>query len=158
MFKKFLICDVLKKIETKKIYIKKSDCSPFYTNEFNLPARTATTENQGLNCFVPQNIATVLKNKISVSANGDFCAFYHDTEFTILQDSYALDGKGFELNKKRALYIITSMYKALKNKYNWNNKSGWEKIKNELISLPIHNILYPDFEKLQNIVGGVYII
>lgn len=137
MLKQFLIGDILKKVETKKVSLKKSDCSSVYTNEYNLPARTATTQNQGLSCFVPKDMATVLINKISVSANGDFCAFWHDTNFTILQDSYALDGNGFELNEKKALYIIASMYKTLEKKYNWNNKSGWEKIKKEKLYLPI---------------------
>lgn len=160
MLKQFLIGDILKKVETKKVSLKKGDCSPICTNEYNLPARTATTQNQGLSCFVTKNMATVLRNKISVSANGDFCAFWHDTDFTILQDSYALEGNGFELNEKRALYIITSMYKALEKKYNWNNKSGWEKIKKEIISLPTHNILYPDFNRLQDIVleGGGWML
>lgn len=152
MLKQFLIGDILKKVETKKISLKKGDCSSFYTEKYNLPARTATTQNQGLSCFVPKDMATVLRNKISVSANGDFCAFWHDTDFTILQDSYALEGNGFELNEKRALYIISSMYRALGKKYNWNNKSGWEKIKKEFISLPIHNISCVDFNRIQDIV------
>lgn len=71
-----------------------------------------------------------------VSANGDYCAFYHDDEFTILQDSYALKGKGYELTKEIALFLIGAMNVVLSPKYNWNNKSGWEKIRKEKILLP----------------------
>ena len=68
--------------------------------EYILPARTATSVNQGLSCYIPVDNATVLRNKISVSANAEFSAFWQDTDFTILQDSYALDSLGFELTKK----------------------------------------------------------
>ena len=136
MEEKFLIDKILTRVNTKRIPLKKGACSPYKTEEFDLPARTATTQNQGLSCYVPRDLATILKNKISVSANGDYCAFWHDEEFTILQDSYALDGNGFELNTELALYIVTAMQKALAPKYNWNNKSGWEKIRKGIFPSP----------------------
>lgn len=121
-------------VKTNKINIKKGDCPNNPTGKYILPARTATAQNQGLSCYVPINNATILKNKISVSANGDYCAFWHNADFTILQDSYALDGKDFELNSGRALFIISQMNCALKNKYNWANKSGWEKLETSVSS------------------------
>ena len=153
MFKYFIIDEVLKKVETRKINLNKSDCPSVRTPEYNIPARTATTQNQGLSCFVPRDKATVLKNKISVSANGDFCAFWHDTEFTILQDSYALEGKDFELNEKRALYIIAAMYKSLQKIYNWDNKSGWNKIKEKQIYLPIKDSGKIDFDYMESYIA-----
>lgn len=41
---------------------------------------------------------------------------------------------------------------ALKNKYNWANKSGWEKIRNECIELPINNGEI-DFDFMENFVA-----
>ena len=149
-FKKILIKDILRKVNTKKIPLKRNECSLIKTEQYNLPARTATTQNQGLSCFVPRNDATVLINKISVSANGDFSAFWHDEEFTILQDSYALEGNGFELNREKALYIISAMQKALSKKYNWENKPCWNKIKNENIYLPATYDNEIDFELMEN--------
>lgn len=117
-FKEFRIDDILQKVETKKIPIKKGDCPVCPTEEYNLPARTATSQNQGLSCYVPRDVATILNNVISVSANGDYCAFWHDKEFTILQDSYALEGNGFKLTTPIAVYIISCMNRVLAPKYN----------------------------------------
>ena len=133
----FKIGDVLEKVETAKINLKKADCPTTPQGKYVLPARTATAQNQGLSCYVPINCGTVLKNKISVSANGDYCAFWHDVSFTILQDSYALKGKNFELDTASALFIISQMNHVLLSKYNWGNKSRWEKIKENYIRLPI---------------------
>ena len=65
------------------------------TNEYVLPALTAGIQNQGLNSFVPKEKATILKNVISISANGanTGVTFYQNTEFTVLQDAYAIKWK-----------------------------------------------------------------
>ena len=145
-WKEFVLGDILRKVDVQKIQLKKNECSAMQTKEYDLPARTATTQNQGLSCYVPRDIATVLKNKISVSANGDYCAFWHDSEFTILQDSYALEGNGFELTEDIALFLIGCMNRAFAKKYNWNNKSGWEKLKLETIKLPVTEAEEIDWE------------
>ena len=137
IFKDFIIGKLLYKVNTKKVALKKSECKVQPEGEYILPARTATSANQGLSCYIPVDNATVLRNKISVSANAEFSAFWQDTDFTILQDSYALDSLGFELTKEIALYIIGCMYRALAPKYDWNNKSGWAKIQKEVITLPV---------------------
>ena len=148
-FEEFKVSDLLQTVDTNKLNLKKGDCPTSPIGAFDLPARTATTTNHGLSCYVPRDTATVLRDKISVSANGDFCAFWHDSDFTILQDSYALEGKGFVLNKYRGLFFVSVMYKAFALRYNWNNKSRWKKIKEESIQLPIQTtdnqpILDPD--------------
>ena len=157
-FKEYRLGDILQKIETNKLSVKKSDCPSAPDDTHTLPARTATTNNQGLSCFVNSAGATVINNAISVSANGDYCAFWHDSDFTILQDAYALQGKNITLTEQNALYLISAMDKAFQNKYNWNNKSGWNKLKNEAISLPYSRRAIPDFGRLSALLiseGGV---
>lgn len=148
-WKEFRLDDILQKVDTVKIPLKKGECPVNPTETYTIPARTATTSNHGLGCYVPAELCTVLKNKISVSANGDFCAFWHDSDFTILQDSYALEGKGFELTEKIALFLISTMMHSFSSKYNWNNKSGWEKLKNDVIQLPVKETEEIDWEYMQ---------
>lgn len=148
-WKEFKLDEILQKVNTVKIPLKKSDCPTTPTATYIIPARTATVSNQGLSCYVPVDSCTVLKNKISVSANGDFCAFWHDSNFTILQDAYALEGKGFELTEKIALFLISIMTHSFSQKYNWNNKSGWEKLRNETIKLPVKESEEINWEYMQ---------
>ena len=148
-WKEFKLDEILQKVNTVKIPLKKSDCPTTPTATYIIPARTATVSNQGLSCYVPVDSCTVLKNKISVSANGDFCAFWHDSNFTILQDAYALEGKGFELTEKIALFLISIMTHSFSQKYNWNNKSGWEKLRNETIKLPVKESEEIDWDYMQ---------
>ncbi|MCR2065854.1 hypothetical protein, partial [Campylobacter helveticus] len=110
--------------------------------ECDLPAITCTSVNQGIACYMPRGGAKILKNVISVAANGDAPAFYQPHEFAILQDAYALRFRsefmqdGAELSSLCYLYL-TSLLQKILQKYNWNNKSGWAKVSQEIISLPI---------------------
>lgn len=148
-WKEFKLDEILQKVNTVKIPLKKGDCPTIPTATYIIPARTATVSSQGLSCYVPADFCTVLKNKISVSANGDFCAFWHDSNFTILQDAYALEGKGFELTEKIALFLISIMTHSFSQKYNWNNKPGWEKLRNETIKLPVKESEEINWEYMQ---------
>lgn len=110
-------------------------------DKFNLPALTAGTQNQGLNNFVPREGATILNNKITISANGTGIAFYQSKEFTILQDAYALDWihDKTQLTDNQYLFMVSTINKCIYGNYKWEYKSSWERIKAEYIKLPIKN-------------------
>lgn len=135
-WKEFKIGDKFERVAFKKLAYKKSDLPENATQEYDLPALTCARENQGLSCYVPRNEATILKNVISVAANGDAPAFYQSQEFTILQDAYAIRFKDKELNSSQYLFLTTLLQKVL-TQFNWSNKSGWERVKKEKILLPI---------------------
>lgn len=125
---------------------------PKETNgDYNLPAITCTTQNNGISCYVPREKATIFKNCISVAANGDAPAFYQQHDFTILQDAYVLKFKGEELNNLHYLYFVSLLQKIL-TKFDWNNKSGWEKVKQEIIELPISKDGTIAFEFMENYI------
>lgn len=125
---------------------------PKETNgDYNLPAITCTTQNNGISCYVPREKATIFKNCISVAANGDAPAFYQRHDFTILQDAYVLKFKGEELNNLHYLYFVSLLQKIL-TKFDWNNKSGWEKVKQEIIELPISKDGTIAFEFMENYI------
>ena len=77
------------------------------TNECVLPALTAGIQNQGLNNYVPRDNATILKNVISISANGanTGATFYQSKEFQELQKPKLFNG--FSKNKKCPETVIS---------------------------------------------------
>lgn len=91
------------------------------------------------------------QNCISVAANGDAPAFYQPHDFTILQDAYVLKFKGEELSDLHYLYFVSLLQKIL-TKFDWNNKSGWEKVKQEKIELPINKDGTIAFEFMENYI------
>lgn len=140
-WKNFPICKLFRKVKTKALPYKARDLKNKYDEVYSLPALTAGLENQGLAYYVPRDNATILKNVISVSANGANTGvmFYQPNEFTVLQDSYAIEYKDKILNSKGYLFILSALQKTIRFRFDWSNKAGWEKIKNEEITLPFLN-------------------
>ena len=139
----FLIGDLFEKIKVNSLKYKTTDLPSKPKGEYTLPALTAGIQNQGLNNYVPTKGATILKNVISISANGanTGATFYQNKEFTVLQDSYAIKWiySNKKLTNKHYLYIVSAISKAIYGNFEWTNKAGWEKVKKEKITLPTHN-------------------
>ncbi|GAA7220765.1 restriction endonuclease subunit S [Helicobacter pylori] len=138
----FKLGDLFEKIIIKPLPYQTSQLPKEKTPTHELPALTAGILNQGLNNFVPKENATILKNVISISANGanTGATFYQPHEFCVLQDAYAIEFIGDKkLNDKEYLFFVCAISKVIYNnsKYEWTNKAGWNKVKNELISLPL---------------------
>ncbi|GAA8748955.1 restriction endonuclease subunit S [Helicobacter pylori] len=138
----FKLGDLFEKIIIKPLPYQTAQLPKEKTPTHELPALTAGILNQGLNNFVPKENATILKNVISISANGANigATFYQPHEFCVLQDAYAIEFIGDKkLNDKEYLFFVCAISKVIYNnsKYEWTNKAGWNKVKNELISLPL---------------------
>ncbi|MGM9818706.1 MAG: restriction endonuclease subunit S, partial [Paludibacteraceae bacterium] len=136
----FEICKLFEKAKVQNLTYKVAELPSEPTKEYSLPALTAGIQNQGLNNYVPEHNATILQNVISISANGanTGATFYQSQRFTILQDAYAIKWIGEEiLNDHQYLFLTAAISKAIYGNYEWTNKAGWERIKNEIINLPI---------------------
>jgi hypothetical protein len=152
MYKTFRLDEIFEKVKTNTLPYKAKELPTKPDGKYVLPALTAGIENQGLSCFVPRDNATILKNCISVSANGanTGAMFYQPNEFTVLQDSYALRYKGAEvIGEKEYLYLISVMQKIIKGNFDWSNKAGWERIRSLEISLPVREVEEIDFEYME---------
>ena len=143
MTHRFVIDDLFTKICVKSLGYKVNDLKGKHDQKYCLPALTAGIENQGLSCYVPKENATILKNVISVSANGanTGAMFYQPNDFTVLQDSYAIKFKHekFKITENVYLYFITALQKVIRGNYDWSKKAGWERIKKCEIVLPVIN-------------------
>ncbi|GAA7633212.1 hypothetical protein ckin5_06180 [Helicobacter pylori] len=138
----FKLGDLFEKIIIKPLPYQTAQLPKEKTPTHELPALTAGILNQGLNNFVPKENATILKNVISISANGanTGATFYQPHEFCVLQDAYVIEFIGDKkLNDKEYLFFVCAISKVIYNnsKYEWTNKASWNKVKNELISLPL---------------------
>ncbi|WGE90074.1 restriction endonuclease subunit S [Actinobacillus arthritidis] len=152
-FREVEIQQYFEKIKTKSLQYSASDLKGKHDEEYCLPALTAGVDNQGLAFYVPRKNATILKNVISVSANGANTGvmFYQPKEFTVLQDSYAIRFKNADLSDKSYLYLVSALQKSVRFRFDWSNKAGWERIKSELFSIPLLNST-PAFSYMENYI------
>lgn len=157
-FYNYKIWDLFEKVKVNYLKLKTSELPSIASDMFSLPALTAGIQNQGLNNFVPRKNATILKNVISISANGanTGATFFQSKEFTVLQDAYAIRWKynSFIPTNMQYLYLTSAVAKAIYWSYEWTNKAWWEKIKKESIVLPtINNQIY--FEFMEDFISAI---
>ncbi|MCI5524277.1 MAG: restriction endonuclease subunit S [Spirochaetia bacterium] len=157
-WQEFRIGDLFEKIKINSLKYKTKDLPNVATNEYDLPALTAGIQNQGLNNYVPRKNATILKNVISISANGanTGATFYQSKEFTVLQDAYAIKWIYTEniLTESQYLFLVGTITKRIFGNYEWTNKAGWERIKDNCISLPVRNGK-PDYDIMETFISAV---
>lgn len=154
IWQEFKIGDLFKKLNYIKLNYKKSNLPTSKSGDFVLPAITCSAENNGISCYVKKQGASVFKNAISIAANGNAPVFYQSREFTILQDAYVVDFKNKKLSQNENLFFTAILRNTLK-KFDWNNKSGWEKVKNEMISLPLCANGKIDFDFIENFIKAL---
>jgi len=157
-FEERKIGELFEKIKVKRLKYKVKDLEGKFDGEFCLPALTAGIENQGLSCFVPRENATILKNVISVSANGANTGvmFYQPNEFTVLQDSYAIKYiKKQNTSKNEYLFFVSILQKTIRGNYTWSEKAGWERIKIEYVSVPIIDTNEIDYTFMQHFISAL---
>lgn len=145
------------KIQVNSLKYKTKDLPSKITENYCLPALTAGIENQGLNNYVPYDGATVLKNVISISANGanTGATFYQSREFTVLQDAYAIQWiyNDNSLTANQFLFITSCIAKTIYGNYEWTNKAGWERIKRNIIFLPQTSDGKIDFDFMESFIA-----
>ncbi|QUB42209.1 restriction endonuclease subunit S [Prevotella veroralis] len=153
----YKIGELFAKIKIKALKYKTADLPKSPQGNYVLPALTAGIQNQGLNNYVPKNNATILKNVISISANGKNtgATFYQNKEFTVLQDAYAIRWKDKNdiLNDCHYLFLAGTISKAIYGNYEWTNKAGWERIKTDKIFLPITSAKKIDFDFIEEFIA-----
>lgn len=141
----FVIDDLFEKIKTNNVI----------NNDLgNLPATTAVLSNNQIGKYISREKATILKNVFSATANGFGKAFYQRNEFTILQDSYAFKFKDNNIKIEIIHSFIVGALNIIFTKYDWGNKSGWNKIKSDKISLPTKNGKI-DFEFMEHYIDAI---
>lgn len=155
-YKEYQIDTLLEKVNCKKLKYKVGDLPQQATGSYNLPCLTSGTSNQGLSCFVPRENTNILKNVISIASNGSAgTTYYQDSEFTILQDAYAIKSKNKELSREQYLFLVTTISKLTLKKFSWSDKAGWNKVAKEKFYLPVNENGEIDFDFMQTYIRAI---
>ena len=156
--KNIKLVELFEKRNTKNIKGKVNDYPKERSKAYNLPLVSATAQNQGISRYAKEECANnILNNLITISANGSCGAtFYHSDQFGIIQDVYAIhlkDGRPF--TQEIGLYLTSCLEKLLIGNYNWSYKPGWERVKNETITIPITKEGKPDYDYMQTYIKAL---
>ncbi len=155
----YILKDLFEKVKTKKLPYKADVLPKIATGKYVLPCLTSSFKNQGLNYFVPEDGATILKNVISIPSNSDvYRAYFQSRDFTVLSDAYAIrwNSKEIKISPKHYLFIVLCINKVTDLPiYSYKNKlGGWNVVQNKYIQLPIKNNKI-DFEYMEVLISAI---
>ena len=143
-FKKFRIGDYFEKQSLGRInktFKKSEDVSTERSSIYNLPLVNAKHGNNGIQFYGRQKEWHSTEMAIDVVSNGAVATgdVYAQPQRTgVLWDAYLI--KYFaslqNINQNHLFYFASSIRKSIKLKFSYDNKAGWEKVKNEYMTLP----------------------
>lgn len=158
-WKEFKIGELFDQIKTKKIPFKALDLPSKPDGINTLPLVAAGVDNQGRNRYVDPKYADALSNCLTVSANGanSGVTFYQNSDFSILQDAYALElNENYKDYRKAKIYLFLAgiLNRALINN-DWTNKATWARVQKKNILFPVTSIGQPDFDYMEKYIDSV---
>lgn len=72
----------------------------------------------------------------------------------VLYNAYLIKPKFDLLNSEILMYFSTAIQKSIKYKYGYDKKASWERVKNDIITLPIKDD-EPDFDYMELFIKAI---
>jgi hypothetical protein len=138
----------------KKIFNKEEDISRVKTDEFNLPLVNAKNGDNGIMYYGRPEDFESAEMSIDIVNDGAISTgnVYAQPQKTgVLYNAYLVKPK-FSANEKLLHFFTSTIQKSIKPKFGYENKAGWEKVKNEKIQLPTKNGKI-DFEFMEHCIA-----
>ncbi|GAA9616086.1 restriction endonuclease subunit S [Helicobacter pylori] len=123
----------------KKIFNKQKDISKVQTSEFDLPLVNAKNGDNGIMYYGRSSDFESAEMTIDIVNDGAVSTanvYPQPLKTGVLYNAYLIKPK-FTPTRETLLFFTPCIYKAIKLKFSYENKASWNKVKNELISLPL---------------------
>lgn len=123
----------------KSTFDKENDISKEKTLEFNLPLVNAKDGSNGimyygrLRDFESAEMTIDIVNDGAISTGN---VYPQPQKTGVLYNAYLIKPK-FSANEKLLHFFTSTIFKSIKHKFGYENKAGWDKVKQEKIQLPI---------------------
>ena len=139
----------------KDEFDKERDVSKIRTDEFSLPLVNAKDGDNGIMYYGREQDFETSTMTIDIVNDGAVSTgnVYSQPQKTgVLYNAYLIK-PNFQVNTNILHFFTTSIFKSIKHKYGYENKAGWEKVKNENIQLPITSTGEIDFDFMESFIS-----
>lgn len=148
---------------TKTAKVKDFTRENYKDDVYSIPALSSLALNNSHGFYVKKSEHELVDSpSLSVTSNGVNAGtvFVQTEPFAIVQDAYALIIKDHNPSKEVYLFVATTLEKLLIEKYGFNEKAVWSKVKKELLPLPaIYNQekeeYEPDWEYMKKFITNL---
>ncbi len=153
---KFKVGDLFDKLtlrRRKANFNKAIDCSEVQTEEFSLPLTNAKHFNNGIQFYGRPDEWDSAEMTIDIVSNGAIATgdVYAQPQKTgVLWDSYLVKCR-YNIKSELVLqYMACVIQRCIKQYFGWDDKCTWDKVKEQVIRLPIDANNEPDWQYMEN--------
>ena len=140
----------------KSTFNKATDISKTRTSEFNIPLINAKFGDNGIMYYGRKNDFETASMTIDIVNDGAISTasvYPQPQETGVLYNAYLIKPL-FDVNNHILYFLSTTIQKSIKEKFGYENKAGWEKVKKEFIQLPTKDGKI-DFEFMELLISAV---
>ncbi len=156
----YKIGDLFDKLDLKRInknkFDKNKDLSETYSKDFDLPLVNAKNGNNGIMYYARSADYESAEMSLDIVNDGAISVgnVYAQPQKTgVLYNAYLVKPKHNEIAKEKLLFLASCLEKSIKRKFSYDNKAGWNKVKMELICLPLSEEKTIDFDFMENFIA-----
>lgn len=124
----------------KKKFVKRKDTSTTRTEEFSLPLANAKHGNNGIMFYGKPSVFDSAEMTIDIVQNGAIATgdvYPQPFKTGVLWDAYLIKAIHWQDSQETLLYFSTVIKKTIKEKFSYDKKATWERVKEEFIYLPV---------------------
>lgn len=158
-WKEFRIGDLYNKIELHNLnFDKKKDTSSEKSEKYTLPIVNAKHGENGIMFYGDKNIFDSEEMTIDIVQNGAVATgdVYPQPQRTgVLWDAYLIKSIKHKDSRESLFYFTATIQKSIKQKFCYEFKATWERVKEEMISLPVTSDDSPDYAFMETFISAV---
>ena len=128
------------KWKARRKFNKQKDISQIQTKEYNLPLVNAKNGSNGIMYYGRKDDFPYVNGGIDIVNDGAVSAgnvYPQPHEIGVLYNAYIIVLKNKKSNRLLDEYFACSLEKAIKEKFSYSNKAGWDKVKECIFTVPI---------------------
>ncbi len=157
-WREFRTGDLYNKIELHNLnFDKKKDASSEKSEKYSLPIVNAKHGDNGIMFYGDKNIFDSEEMTIDIVQNGAVATgdVYPQPQRTgVLWDAYLIKSVKHKDSRESLFYFTTAIQKSIKQKFCYEFKATWERVKEEMIFLPVKNDEI-DYAFMENFISTV---
>ncbi|MBF1667067.1 MAG: restriction endonuclease subunit S [Scardovia wiggsiae] len=157
----FSVGDLVDKLDLKflpeRSFNKAMDVSEYPSDEFNLPLVNAKHSNNGIMYYGRQNEwqhATMTIDIVGDGAASTGDVYAQPQETGVLYNAYLVKPKE-DVSENVLFYLATVIQRCIKDRFGYDNKCTWDKVKIEKVKLPIDSLGAPDWAYMDSFMQNV---
>lgn len=151
----FKVEDLFYKLDLKILnpnFNKKIDVSQIKTEEFSLPLVNAKHYNNGIMFYGRESDFEASEMTIDVVKNGAIATgdiFPQPQKTGVLWDAYLIKSYNEIKSDKILIFLATILRKTIKDKFSYNDKCIWDKVKKLTLKLPVNEENIPNWNYME---------